>query len=133
MRTAGTGHAPKQCGYVIDYVGVTRHLAKALKAYAGEDIEGVLTDLETDQVGNLRAQRARVRAVFSDHGATPGPSAEAKENCVQLLVDGAVRDRFETELSRFLATVDTVLPLPKAREFLPDARARGPSLAARAW
>ena len=119
---AGTGNAPKQCGYVIDYVGVTWHLTKALKAYAAEDIEGVLADLETDQVGNLRAQRARVRAVFTDHGITPGPSAEAKESCVLLLADGAIRDRFEAELSGFLATVDTVLPLPKAREFLPDAR-----------
>jgi type I restriction enzyme R subunit len=120
---SGTGSAPKQCGYVIDYVGVTQHLTKALKAYADEDIEGVLTNLETDQVGNLRAQRARVRAVFTDHGVTPGPSEEAKENCVLLLLaDGAIRDRFETELNGFLATVDTVLPLPKAREFLPDAR-----------
>ena len=75
-----------------------------------------------DQVGNLRAQRARVRAVFTDHGVTPGPSAEAKENCVLLLADGAIRDRFETELNGFLATVDTVLPLPRAREFLPDAQ-----------
>jgi type I restriction enzyme, R subunit len=119
---AGIGNAPKQCGYVIDYVGVTQHLTKALKAYADEDIEGVLTNLETDQVGNLRAQRARVRAVFTDHGVTPGPSAEAKENCVLLLADGAIRDRFETELNGFLATVDTVLPLPRAREFLPDAQ-----------
>jgi type I restriction enzyme, R subunit len=82
----------------------------------------VLTNLETDQVGSLRAQRARVRTVFTDHGVAPGQSAEAKENCVQLLADGQIRDRFETELNRFLATVDTVLPLPAAREFLPDAR-----------
>ncbi|MGH3171609.1 MAG: hypothetical protein ACRDN0_37825 [Trebonia sp.] len=67
------------------------------------------------------AQRARVRAAFTDHGITPGQSAEAKENCVQLLADGQIRDRFETELNRFLGTVDTVLPLPAAREFLPDA------------
>ena len=117
----GTNNSPKQCGYVIDYVGVTRHLAKALKHYAHEDIEGMFTNLETDQVGSLRAQRARLRAVFTDHGVTPDRSAEAKENCVQLLAAGQIRDRFETELNQFLATVDIVLPLPAAREFLPDA------------
>ncbi len=112
----------KKCGYVIDYVGITNHLTKALKAYAEEDIEGVLKKLETDQVANLRTQLARVRTVFTDSNVTPGTSDEAMEDCVELLADGQLRDRFETELHLFLSTVDTVLPMPQAGPSLPAAK-----------
>ena len=117
---AGTASA-KKCGYVIDYVGITNHLTRALKAYAAEDIEGALKKLETDQVANLRAQLARVRAVFTDSNITPGTSDEAMEDCVELMADGQLRDRFETELNLFLCTIDTVLPMPEAGPFLPAA------------
>jgi len=120
-RPAAGARAAKTCGYVIDYVGITNHLTKALKAYAEEDIEGVLKKLETDQVASLRAQLARVRSVFTDSGVTPGTSDDAMEDCVELLADGQLRDRFETELSLFLATIDTVLPMPEAGPFLPAA------------
>jgi type I restriction enzyme, R subunit len=120
-RPATGTKAAKKCGYVIDYVGITNHLAAALKAYAEEDIEGVLKKLETDQVANLRAQLARVHAVFSDSNVVPGTSDDAIEDCVELLADGQLRDRFETELSLFLATIDTVLPMPEAGRFLPAA------------
>lgn len=122
---SGTGKTPKQCGYVIDYVGVTQHLTKALAAYDQEDIEGAIKSLETDQVHSLRAQRARLHALFNELGITlnaDDPDTDTMENCVLLLADGPLRDRFETELSRFLKTIDTVLPMPAAREFLPDAK-----------
>jgi type I restriction enzyme, R subunit len=120
-RPASSGGAAKKCGYVIDYVGVTNHLARALNAYAAEDVEGALTKLETDQVANLRAQLARVRAVFTDHNVAPGTADDAIEDCVELLADGQLRDRFEAELNQFLATIDTVLPLPEAAPFLDAA------------
>ena len=49
----------KNCGYVIDYVGVTRHLTAALKAYAAEDVQGSLADLSTPvaALDDLRAPR----------------------------------------------------------------------------
>jgi type I restriction enzyme R subunit len=116
----GTASA-KKCGYVIDYVGITNHLTMALNAYAAEDIEGALKKLETDQVANLRTRLARVLAVFTDSNVTPGTFDEAMEDCVELLADGQLRDRFETELNLFLSTIDTVLPMPEAGPFLPAA------------
>ncbi len=121
-RPAAGPKAAKKCGYVIDYVGITNHLTKALKAYAEEDVEGVLKKIETDQVANLRAQLARVRAVFTDSNVTPGTSEEAMEDCVELLADGQLRDRFEIELNLFLSTIDTVLPMPQAGPFVPAAK-----------
>jgi type I restriction enzyme, R subunit len=120
-RPAAGTRAAKKCGYVIDYVGITNHLTAALKAYSEEDVEGVLKKLETDQVASLRAQLARVRSVFAVSGVTPGTSDDAMEDCVDLLADGQLRDRFDTELSLFLATIDTVLPMPEAGPFLPAA------------
>lgn len=112
----------KECGYVIDYAGVTNHLTQALKAYSAEDIRGALKDLR-EEIGHLGPQRDRIRLLFtSTGGVIPGDSEEAKEECVALLEDGPLRDRFEVELKKFLTTVDTVLPLPDAAPYLPDAK-----------
>jgi UvrB domain 3 len=111
----------KKCGYVIDYVGVTNHLTQALKAYAAEDIQGALKDLRTE-IGHLGPQRDRVRLLFTGYGVTPAPSEEAIEDCVALLEDPQLRDRFEVDLKRFLSTVDIVLPLPDAGPYLADAK-----------
>ena len=109
----------KNCGYVIDYVGVTRHLTAALKEYAAEDVQGSLADLST-QVAALDDLRRRVVMVFT--GSSITPSHDTLEECVLLLSDGVLRDRFEAELAPFLATVDTVLPMPEALPYLPAVR-----------
>lgn len=105
----------KRCGYVIDYVGVTSHLAQALKAYADDDVHGALRDLSTE-IGRLAPQRDRLRLL-----GTPTAADDAIEECVELLEDGTLRDRFEVDLKRFLITVNTVLPDPAVRPYLADA------------
>ncbi|MBO2447099.1 type I restriction endonuclease subunit R [Actinomadura barringtoniae] len=108
----------KKCGYVVDYYGVANHLADALKAYAAEDVHGVLNDLR-EEVAKLDPMRRRLRAVFTEHGVTP--SGHTLEPCVLLLEDGARFDRFEAELKRFLTTIDVILPEPIVRPYLSDA------------
>ena len=111
----------KKCGYVIDYVGVTNHLTEALKAYSAEDVQGALKDLRAE-IGHLGPQRDRIRLLFTGQGVRPGPGEDAIEDCVALLEDPQLRDRFEVELKRFLSTVDMVLPLPDVGPYLPDAK-----------
>jgi hypothetical protein len=53
-RTCG----PKKCGYVVDYIGVARHLNEALKDYDGEDTEGALIDISVE-LPKLLDRRAR--------------------------------------------------------------------------
>ncbi|MFE2968606.1 type I restriction endonuclease subunit R [Streptomyces sp. NPDC059340] len=108
----------KRCGYVVDYFGVANHLTEALKAYAADDVDGVLVDLR-EEVAKLDPMRRRLQAVFSDHGVFP--SGTSLEDCVLLLNDGARFDRFEAELKRFLTTIDVILPEPTVRPFLKDA------------
>lgn len=112
----------KRCGYVVDYYGVANHLHQALQAYADEDIRGTLKSL-SEEIDKLDPQRRRVRALFSERGVAPGPSEQAIEACVLLLLaDPQLFDRFEAELKRFLTTVDTILPNPAVTPYLPDAR-----------
>lgn len=118
----GTAGAPKHCGYVVDYAGVTDDLTKALAVYESEDVAGVLRQIETDQVAALRARLARVRAVFTRNGVIPGTDPEAVEDCMLLLANDSIRGWFDAELKLFLSTVDTVLPMPEAGPFLPAAR-----------
>jgi type I restriction enzyme R subunit len=111
----------KICGYIVDYAGVTNHLTEALKAYSADDIQGALKDLR-EEIDHLGPQRDRIRLLFTGRGIEPGGSEQAIEDCVALLEDGELRDAFEVELKKFLTTVDTVLPLPDAGPYLPDAR-----------
>ena len=59
----------KKCGYVVDYIGVARHLNEALKDYDGEDTEGTLIDISVE-LPKLLDRRARAVAVFTDRGIT---------------------------------------------------------------
>jgi type I restriction enzyme R subunit len=111
----------KDCGYVIDYAGITGHLSKALAAYSADDIQGALTSLES-QAKDLEPQLRRVTLIFTRNGVTPGTNETAMEECVQLLADGQLRDEFETELKLFLGMLERVLPRPDALPFIDAAR-----------
>ncbi len=93
-RTSGK----KKCGYVVDYVGVARHLNEALTDYDGEDIEGTLTDISAD-LPKLLDRRARAVAVFTDRGVTDLQGQV--DVCVQLLEDLKVRADFINKLRSF--------------------------------
>jgi type I restriction enzyme R subunit len=88
----------KKCGYVVDYIGVARHLNEALIDYDGEDIEGALIDISVE-LPKLLDRRARVVAVFSDKGITDlqGQVSES----VQLLEDLKIRADFINKLRSF--------------------------------
>ena len=52
----------KKCGYVVDYIGVARHLNEALKDYDNEDTDGALIDISLE-LPKLLARRDRAVAV----------------------------------------------------------------------
>ncbi|WP_197024183.1 type I restriction endonuclease subunit R [Nocardiopsis sp. CNT312] len=114
----------KRVGYVIDYYGVAEHLKTALAAYAAEDIEGALSSVR-DEVPLLRERHERVRRVFTVRGLTDFGTDQAREECVQVLADERIRREFSNALKEFNRSLETVLPRPEAREFVPDAKAFG--------
>ena len=123
--------APKKSyGLVVDYHGVSSQLTHALAAYTstdGEtdpDVEGALRPL-TAEIEKLEPQRQRVRQLFVQRGVEPAATADAVEDCVQLLADERLRADFDVALRTFLTTFDTVLPRPEALRFVDDANLFG--------
>jgi type I restriction enzyme, R subunit len=93
-RTSGQ----KKCGYVIDYIGVARHLNEALRDYDGEDIEGAVIDISVE-LPKLLDRRARAVAIFTSHHVTDLQGEV--ETCVQLLADLKIRADFVNKLRMF--------------------------------
>jgi type I restriction enzyme R subunit len=90
--------ARKRCGYVVDYVGVARHLTEALADYDSEDVTGVLIDIHVE-LATLLDRRARAVAVFTDRGIRD--LKEQVAACVELLADLRIRADFITKLRLF--------------------------------
>ena len=60
----------KKCDYVVDYIGLARHLNEALKDYDGADTEGALIDISVELPKLLQAQTSsRDRAAQMQHSA----------------------------------------------------------------
>jgi type I restriction enzyme R subunit len=93
-RTSGQ----KKCGFVVDYIGVARHLNEALTDYDGGDIEGALINI-SDELPKLLDRRARAVAVFTDRGITDLQGQV--DTCVQLLEDLKIRADFINKLRSF--------------------------------
>lgn len=93
-RTFGT----KRCGYVVDYIGVARHLTEALGGYDGVDTTGVMIDI-TVELPKLLDRRDRIVAVFTDKGITN--LKDQVEECVDLLADLRIRADFINKLRQF--------------------------------
>lgn len=93
-RTSGQ----KKCGYIVDYIGVARHLEKALSDYDGEDIVGALIDISV-QLPRLLDRRTRAVAVFTDRGITD--LQVEVDMCVQVLEDLKIRADFINKLRSF--------------------------------
>jgi type I restriction enzyme R subunit len=108
-RVNRTGGA-KKCGYVVDYIGVARHLNEALHDYDGEDVEGSLIDISVE-VPKLLDRRARVVAIFTDRGVT-GLQDQVNQ-CVELLDDLQVRADFINKLRSFYETLNILEHRPE--------------------
>ncbi len=100
----------KKCGYVVDYIGVARHLNEALKDYDGEDTEGAFIDIAVE-LPKLLDRRARAVAVFADKGVTD--LFGQVDRCVELLADLKTRADFINKLRSFYETLSILEHRPE--------------------
>jgi type I restriction enzyme R subunit len=105
-RTSST----KSCGYVVDYIGVARHLNKALEDYDGADVEGAMLDVGVE-LPKLLDRRDRAVAVFTSRGITD--LFAQVQQCVQLLADMRIRAEFINALRRFYETLNLLEHRPE--------------------
>src|SRR5207247_2084638 len=96
-------YGSKKCGYVVDYIGVARHLKDALEEYDGQDIECALIDINLE-LPKLLDRRDRAVAVFTDRGIKD--LQEQVIECVDLLADVKTRAEFINRLRIFYDTLN---------------------------
>lgn len=103
-------YGQKKCGYVVDYIGVARHLSEALKDYDGEDTKGMAIDISVE-LPILLDRRNRAVAVFTDRGITDLQGQV--EECVELLADLKVRAEFINKVRMFYETLNILEHRPE--------------------
>ena len=110
----------KDCGYIVDYIGVARHLHDALGDY-DEETHDPMVDVR-DEVPKLRDRHKRVLDVFLTRGISSIRNIEA---CVVLLADVKIRAEFINKLRLFLESLGIVMPRPEAVPYIKDAKILG--------
>ena len=116
----------KECGYVIDYIGVARELRAALtdSEEGGEGGPRPPTGIDgvRDEIPRLRDRHQKALDVFRSRGI---PDLMPIEPCVDLLEDEKIRAEFLNRVWAFLASLAIVMPRPEAMPFVRDAKILG--------
>jgi type I restriction enzyme R subunit len=111
----------KGCGFVVDYVGVARHLRDALKNFEDRDVEEMLQVVRdrSHELDELAHAKAALDGFLDQYGIANPDDLDA---CIDVLADDEARNDF-LALYRMLTTaMDTALPSPEALKYLADYR-----------
>lgn len=103
----------KECGYVVDYYGLTSYLTDALELFSSDDIEGTYQSLK-DELPKLQAAHTRLKAFFK------GVTSDDVDDYVVVLKDDAFRAQFEVAYKRFAKQLNVILPDASAKPYIPD-------------
>jgi len=116
----------KECGYVIDYVGIARELRTALtdSEEGGDGTTRPSTGIDgvRDEIPRLRDRHQKALDVFRSRSI---PDLIPIEPCVDLLEDERIRAEFLNRVRAFLASLAIVMPRPEALPFVRDAKVLG--------
>jgi len=112
----------KSCGFVVDYVGVLKHLRESLAIYANEDIEEI-TQVVKDKaksIDDLKFTNNLINDFFKKYEIESWRGNI--EECIDLLVEEEVRNEFIMLVRRFNRAMDAVLPDPEALKYVTDLK-----------
>lgn len=112
----------KSCGFVVDYVGVLKHLKEALSIYADEDIEEItqVVKNKAKSIDDLGFAHSLINNFFKKYGIEDWRNNI--EECIDLLVDEEVRNEFIMLVKNFNRAMDAVLPDPIALKYITDLK-----------
>jgi len=119
-RTCG---ADKKCGYVVDYVGVTNHLRKALAEYDDSDIDETISSIK-DKTQDIAALNDAFNAIVAFIREKVGYTDiyNAAPIIEELVADDELREEFNALFGQLSRMFDRVLPDPAALEYSDDFR-----------
>lgn len=106
-------HEGKQCGFIVDYYGLSDYLTEALDMFTSEDVKGALKNLK-EEIPKLQACHTRAMERFKN------ADREDIEACVMILKDSEIRQQFEINFKKFAKQMDIVYPDPAAKPYIPD-------------
>ncbi len=112
----------KSCGFVVDYVGVLKHLREALAIYADEDIEEItqVVKNKAKSIDELKFKHNLINDFFKRYKIENW--RDNIDECIDLLVDEEVRNEFIMLVRKFNKAIDTVLPDPKVLKYVTDLK-----------
>jgi len=108
----------KQCGFVVDYHGLSDYLREALEQFSGDDVEGTYHTLK-DEIPKLKAAHTRAISFFK------GMKGKDVDDYVLVLKNEEVRAQFEIAFKRFAKQMDVILPDTAGMPFVADLKFLG--------
>jgi type I restriction enzyme R subunit len=105
----------KQCGFVVDYHGLSEYLTQAMDMFTSDDVEGSYLSLK-DEIPKLKATHTRVASFFK------GITSQDVDDYVLALKDEEVRSQFEIAFKKFAKQMDVILPDVAAKPFIADLK-----------
>lgn len=119
-RTCGSN---KKCGYVVDYVGVTNHLRKALAEYDDSDIDETIASIK-DKTQDIAALNDAYNAIVAFIREKVGYADISNTAPIieELVADDELREEFNALFGQLSRMFDRVLPDPAALEYSDDFR-----------
>lgn len=112
----------KQCGYVVDYFGLTDELTEALELFSSDEVEGAYHSLK-DELPRLQATHATAMSFFK-HVKNTDPESLI-DDYVLALKNEEVRGQFNIAFTRFAKQMNIVLPDTSAAPYVADLRLLG--------
>lgn len=103
----------KDRGYIIDYCGVTKDMATALKNYDSQDVIDLLYSVD-EKLAELKVRHRNVMSYFE------GIDKNDKEAILLEFETIDMRDKFEYDFKAFSRVFDSVLPGEEADPYVDD-------------
>jgi type I restriction enzyme R subunit len=124
----------KEVGVIVDYYGVTNHLEEALAAYADEDVDDTLINIDLE-LPILKNRYEQLIQLFKSHGInniedyvnykikSKDEQLKILEKCLEVLEEIKVRADFDVKLKNFLVSLDILFSKPAVKDYLGPAKA----------
>jgi len=123
--------AGKTRGYVVDYIGLARHLKDALSIYSADDQDEILASLQdvSTEMPVLESRYQRLINLFktNDVGEIQDfveqrikdseKQFDVLERAIELMEDIKLRESFQVYFKKFMQSMDIVLPHSLAQPF----------------
>jgi type I restriction enzyme R subunit len=111
----------KFAGFIVDYVGVTKHLRQALANFEEKDLDEIIKTVkdESREFDELVYAKSALIDFFKKHDISEVNDVDA---CVDVLADEEARNDYLALFRTFSTAMDKALPKPEALQFARDLK-----------